>query len=36
VELGKVLAQDVHARMVSGDVAGLDASTAALLLRLRS
>ena len=35
VELGKVLARDVHARMVSGDVAGLDASTSALLQRLR-
>ena len=36
VELGKMLARDVHARMVSGDVAGLDASTAALLQRLRT
>jgi glucose-6-phosphate isomerase len=35
VELGKALARDIHARMVSGDVAGLDASTAALLGRLR-
>jgi glucose-6-phosphate isomerase len=35
VELGKVLAQDIHARMASGDVAGLDASTAGLLDRLR-
>jgi glucose-6-phosphate isomerase len=35
VELGKVLAQDVHVRMVSGDEAGLDASTAGLLQRLR-
>ncbi|WP_090043727.1 glucose-6-phosphate isomerase [Limnohabitans sp. 2KL-27] len=35
VELGKVLAQDIHARMASGDNAGLDASTAALLQRLR-
>jgi glucose-6-phosphate isomerase len=34
VELGKVLAKDIHARMASGDVAGLDASTAALLQRL--
>jgi glucose-6-phosphate isomerase len=34
VELGKVLAQDVHARMGSGDVSGLDASTAALLKRM--
>jgi glucose-6-phosphate isomerase len=35
VELGKVLAQDIHARMASGHVAGLDASTAGLLDRLR-
>ncbi len=35
VELGKVLAKDVEARLVSGDVAGLDASTAGLLARLR-
>ncbi len=35
VELGKVLAQDIHARMASGDGAGLDASTAGLLARLR-
>jgi len=35
VELGKVLAQDIHARMASGQVAGLDASTAGLLQRLR-
>ncbi len=35
VELGKVLAKDIHARIVSGDVAGLDASTAALLQRVR-
>ncbi|PIT81427.1 glucose-6-phosphate isomerase [Limnohabitans sp. 15K] len=34
VELGKVLAKDIHARMASGNVAGLDASTAALLQRL--
>jgi glucose-6-phosphate isomerase len=31
VELGKVLAQDIHARMASGNLAGLDGSTAALL-----
>jgi len=31
VELGKVLAQDIHARMASGNLAGLDSSTAALL-----
>ena len=35
VELGKVLAQDIRARMTSGDGAGLDASTAGLLKRLR-
>jgi glucose-6-phosphate isomerase len=35
VELGKVLAVDIEARMRSGDVTGLDSSTAALLLRLR-
>ena len=35
VELGKVLAQDIHARMASGQVAGLDASTAGLLALLR-
>jgi glucose-6-phosphate isomerase len=35
VELGKVLAQDIHARMASGHVTGLDASTAGLLDRLR-
>jgi glucose-6-phosphate isomerase len=35
VELGKVLAKDIEARLTSGDVAGLDASTAALLQRLR-
>jgi glucose-6-phosphate isomerase len=35
VELGKVLAKDIHARMASGDVAGLDASSAALLQRVR-
>lgn len=31
VELGKVLAQDIRSRMRTGDGAGLDASTAALL-----
>jgi glucose-6-phosphate isomerase len=36
VELGKVLAKDIHARIVSGDATGLDASTAALLQRLRA
>jgi glucose-6-phosphate isomerase len=35
VELGKVLAKDIHARIVSGDASGLDASTAALLSRIR-
>ena len=35
VELGKVLAKDVQARLASGDMAGLDASTAGLLARLR-
>jgi glucose-6-phosphate isomerase len=35
VELGKVLATDIAKRMHSGDVQGLDASTAALLQRLR-
>lgn len=34
VELGKVLAKDVAARLLSHDVAGLDASTAGLLRRL--
>ena len=36
VELGKVLAKDIEARLGSGDVAGLDGSTAGLLARLRS
>ena len=35
VELGKLLARDIHARIVSGDVAGLDGSTAGLLARVR-
>jgi glucose-6-phosphate isomerase len=35
VELGKVLAKDIHARMASGDMSSLDASTAALLDRIR-
>ena len=35
VELGKVLAKDVEARLVSGDTSGLDGSTAGLLARLR-
>jgi glucose-6-phosphate isomerase len=36
VELGKVLAKDIRARMASGDVAGLDKSTSALLQQLRA
>jgi len=36
VELGKVLAKDVEARLLSGDVVGLDGSTAGLLELLRS
>jgi glucose-6-phosphate isomerase len=35
VELGKVLAKDIEPRLRSGDVSGLDASTAGLLQRLR-
>jgi glucose-6-phosphate isomerase len=35
VELGKLLATDIQARLASGDPQGLDASTAALLQRLR-
>ena len=35
VELGKVLAKDIEARLASGDVSGLDGSTAGLLSRLR-
>ena len=35
VELGKVLAKEVEARLTSGDVSGLDGSTAGLLKRLR-
>ena len=34
VELGKVLAKDIAPRLESGDTAGLDASTAALVQRL--
>ncbi|MFD0668664.1 glucose-6-phosphate isomerase [Ramlibacter sp. MAHUQ-53] len=34
VELGKVLAKDITPRLASGDVEGLDASTAGLLRRL--
>ena len=36
VELGKVLARDVEARLLSGDAAGLDGSTAGLLAKLRA
>jgi len=36
VELGKVLAKDIEPRLASGDITGLDASTAGLLERLRS
>ena len=35
VELGKQIAKDVMPRLASGDVAGLDASTADLIARLR-
>ena len=35
VELGKVLAKDIEPRLQSGDLSGLDASTAGLLQRLR-
>jgi glucose-6-phosphate isomerase len=34
VELGKVLAKDIEPRLASGDITGLDASTAGLLKRL--
>jgi glucose-6-phosphate isomerase len=36
VELGKVLAKDIEPRLASGDVSGLDGSTAGLLARLRA
>jgi glucose-6-phosphate isomerase len=36
VELGKVLAKNVEARLASGEVSGLDASTAGLLAKLRA
>ncbi|RZJ59062.1 MAG: glucose-6-phosphate isomerase [Acidovorax sp.] len=36
VELGKVLAKDLEARLASGDTTGLDGSTAGLMGRLRS
>ena len=35
VELGKVLAKDIEARLASGDGTGLDGSTAGLLAHLR-
>ncbi|MEJ2801242.1 glucose-6-phosphate isomerase [Comamonadaceae bacterium PP-2] len=35
VELGKVLAKDIEPRLASGDVQGLDASTAALVRQLQ-
>ena len=35
VELGKVLAQDLEPRLLSGDTSGLDGSTAGLIDRLR-
>jgi len=35
VELGKVLARDIEERLASGDVEGLDGSTAGLLQRVR-
>ena len=35
VELGKVLAKDIEPRLQSGDVSGLDGSTAGLLAKLR-
>ena len=36
VELGKALCSDLLPRLASGDTAGLDASTAGLLARLRA
>jgi glucose-6-phosphate isomerase len=36
VELGKVLARDVEARLSNGDATGLDGSTAGLLAKLRA
>jgi glucose-6-phosphate isomerase len=35
VELGKILARDIEPRLASGDISGLDASTAGLIARLR-
>jgi glucose-6-phosphate isomerase len=34
VELGKVLAKDIEPRLKSGDVSGLDGSTAGLLRKI--
>jgi glucose-6-phosphate isomerase len=36
VELGKVLAADLLPRLISGDLTGLDASTAGLVQMLRA
>jgi glucose-6-phosphate isomerase len=36
VELGKQMCNDLLPRLHSGDVAGLDASTAGLIARLRA
>lgn len=36
VELGKMLAKDIEPRLQSGDISGLDGSTAGLLQRLRA
>jgi glucose-6-phosphate isomerase len=36
VELGKVLAKDIEARLASGETTGLDGSTAGLLTKLRA
>lgn len=36
VELGKILAQDLEPRLISGDTCGLDGSTAGLVQHLRS
>ena len=36
VELGKALCADLLPRLVSGDVSGLDGSTAGLMQRLRA
>ncbi|MDB5890126.1 MAG: glucose-6-phosphate isomerase [Polaromonas sp.] len=36
VELGKVLAQDIEQRLATGDVSGLDGSTAGLMKKIRA